>query len=208
MSEPQLPQTLLRVLASLTEWFKDQHVSYAIIGGAAIGFLAQPRAMQDIDAVTWLDLAETAAFVKSGARFGFFPRISDPIEFALKSRVLLLRHNQTKIDIDISLGILPFEQELIERAIEFTLPDLTVQIATPEDLIITKAVAHRKRDLFDIDNLVSVYPNLDLARIRHWVGQFAAVLESPELVSDLENLLENRHNSSLYNNPAQNEGGL
>ena len=72
MSESQLPQSLLRVLASLTEWFKDQHVPYAIIGGAAIGFLAQPRATQDIDAVTWLDLAETAGFVKSGSRFGFF----------------------------------------------------------------------------------------------------------------------------------------
>ena len=141
--------------------------------------------------MTWLDLAETAAFVKSGSRFGFFPRISNPIEFALKSRVLLLQHNQTKIDVDISLGALPFEQELIERAIEFTTPELTVQVATPEDLIISKAVAHRKRDLMDIDNLVSVHPNLDLARIRYWVGQFAAVLESPELVSDLEDLLGN-----------------
>ena len=91
------------------------------------------------------------------------------------------------------MGALPFEREMIERAIEFTTPELTVQVATPEDLIITKAVAHRKRDLLDIDNLVSVYTNLDLARIRHWVGQFAAVLESPELISDLENLLENRH---------------
>lgn len=192
MSEPQLPQSLLQVLASLTEWFKNQHVSYAIIGGVAIGFLGQPRATQDIHAVTWLDLSETTEFVKSGARFGFFPRISDPIEFAVKSRVLLLQHNQTKIDVDISLGALPFEQEMIERAIEFSTPELTVQVATPEDLIITKAVAHRKRDLLDIDNLVSVYPNLDLARIRQWVGQFAAVLESPELISDLESLLENR----------------
>jgi predicted nucleotidyltransferase len=132
MSEPQLPQTLLRVIASLTEWLKDQHVPYAIIGGAAIGFLAQPRATQDIE-------------------------------------------------------------ELIERAIEFIMPELTVRVATPEDLIITKAVAHRKRDLLDIDNLVSVYPNLDLARIRYWVGQFAAVLESPELINDIENLFEGRH---------------
>ena len=82
--------------ASLTEWFKDQQVSYALIGGAAIGFLAQSRATQDIDAVTWLDLSETTGFVDSGARFGFFPRISDPIEFALKSRVLLVRHNPTQ----------------------------------------------------------------------------------------------------------------
>jgi hypothetical protein len=195
MSEPQLPQTFLRVLSSLTEWFRDQNVPYAIIGGVAISFLAQPRATQDIDAVTWLDLAETTRFVESGARFGFYPRISDPIEFAVKSRVLLLQHNPTKLDLDISLGALPFEQEMIERATEFTTPELRVQIATPEDLIITKAVAHRKRDLLDIDNLVSVYPSLDLARIRGWVGQFAELLESPELVSDLENLLERRLSS-------------
>ncbi len=152
MAEPQLPQTFLRVLSSLSNWFKDQQVPYAIIGGAAIGFLDQPRATQDIDAVTWLDLADTPGFVESGAHFGFFPRISDPIEFALKSRVLLLRHNQTKIDVDISLGALPFEQEMIERATEFATPELTVRIATPEDLIITKAVAHRKRDLVTGEN--------------------------------------------------------
>lgn len=75
MSDAQLPQSLLRVLAALTEWFKDQDVSYAIIGGAVIGFLAQPRATQDIDAVIWLDSSETAGFVEAGARFGFFPRI-------------------------------------------------------------------------------------------------------------------------------------
>ena len=37
--------------------------SYAIIGGVAIGFLAQPRPTQVIDAVTWLDLSETSGFV-------------------------------------------------------------------------------------------------------------------------------------------------
>lgn len=38
MFEPQLPQSLLRVLASLTEWFKDQHVSYALIGDGSSRF--------------------------------------------------------------------------------------------------------------------------------------------------------------------------
>ena len=89
-------------------------------------------------------LVENGRICRIRRTLRLFPRISDPIEFALKSRVLLLKHNQTKIDIDISLGALPFEQEMIERAIEFTTPELTVQVATPEDLIITKAVAHRR----------------------------------------------------------------
>lgn len=46
--------------------------------------------------------------------------------------------------------------------------------------------------MIDIDNLLDVHRNLDLYRIRHWVRQFAEVLDSPDLIGDLERLLENR----------------
>ena len=41
----------------------------------------------------------------------------------------------------------------------------------------------------DIEGLVAANPNLDLARIRRWVSDFAATLEMPELLEDLERLL-------------------
>lgn len=192
MSDLDSPKDLLPVLVSLAKWFEIQEVPYALIGGAAIGLVVQPRATQDVDAVIWLDPDRAQRFIDAGVEFGFAARISDPIEFARRSRVLLLQHVTTRIGVDLSLGVLPFEQEMIERATEFSTPQLKIRVASPEDLIVTKAVAHRKRDLIDIDNLLAVYPNLDLARVRYWVAQFACVLEMPELEKDLEVLLTNR----------------
>ena len=51
MSESAPSMDLLPVLSSLVQWLKTQQVSYAIIGGLAVGFVAQPRLTEDIDAV-------------------------------------------------------------------------------------------------------------------------------------------------------------
>ena len=58
------------------------------------------------------------------------------------------------------------------------------------DLVITKAIAHRPRDIADIEAILNIEPNLDFDRIRSWVGQFAEALEMPELLEDLEKLLK------------------
>ncbi len=192
MPEPESPKDLLSVLLSLVNWLNEKKTSYAIIGGVAIGLVAQARATQDIDAVVWLDVEDFPAFLDSSASFGFLPRVPNALEFAMRSRVFLLRHKDTGIGVDISCGALPFEEEMISRALDFNAGDLTLKVATPEDLIIMKAVAHRKRDLIDIDNLLTVYQDLDLSRVRNWVREFAQVLEMPELVNDLENLLKGR----------------
>ena len=192
MPEPEPLRDLLPVLSSLAEWFKVEKVSYTIIGGVAMGLIAQARATQDVDAVVWLDLKDAAEFINSGRRFGFVPRLEDVVDFARRSRVLLLRHSDTQINVDLSCGVLPFEREMIDRATEFKTSELILKVATPEDLIITKAVAHRGRDLIDVDNLLTIYPDLDLPRIRYWVSEFADVLEMPELVEDWEDLLKGK----------------
>jgi hypothetical protein len=62
-------------------------------------------------------------------------------------------------------------------------------LATPEDLIVMKAVAHRARDLGDIEGLLTAHPRLDRVRVRRLVRKFAAVLEAPEVLEDLESAL-------------------
>jgi hypothetical protein len=113
------------------------------------------------------------------------PRITDAEEFARRYRVLLLRHEESGVNVDISLGTLPFEVEAVERSNVYEVGPLTIRLPTPEDLIIFKAVAHRPQDLIDIQALIESYPNLDRARIRHWVREFARVLEMPELWDDI-----------------------
>jgi predicted nucleotidyltransferase len=196
MPETRQPGELLQVLSALVRWFNHQDVTYAIIGGVAVGLVSQPRATQDIDAVAWLDLDDAALFVDSGQAFGFDARIPDPIGFARQNRVLLLRHSESHIGVDLSLGVLPLEREMLDRALELDIGGTRLRVATPEDLIILKAIAHRKRDFIDIDSLLDVHPNLDVGRMRNWIQQFADALESPEILSDFESLLENRGGTS------------
>jgi hypothetical protein len=155
--------------------------------------LAEPRFTNDVDAVVWLDDSEWDRFLTEGRRFGFVPRVKGALDFARQNRVLLLKHQPTDTTVDVSCGGLPFEQEAIRQAISVRLGRVSVKLATPEDLIIMKAIAHRARDMADIEALMTAFPAVDLHRVRRQVHEFADALESPEIVEDLERLIHRRH---------------
>ena len=157
-----------------------------IIGGIAVGFLGKPRFTADVDAVFLLSVSDIPKFLDLAQAENILPRIQNAKAFAQKNRVLLLKHSPTDIDIDISLGILPFEQEMVERASTKSFADLSIRLPTPEDLIIMKAIAHRPKDLEDIQTIADKYPNLDTKRIEEWVKSFGEVLEMPDLWDEVK----------------------
>lgn len=179
-------------LGDLTAWLEAEHVDYVLIGGLSVSILSQPRPTLDIDLVVWLEPEGWERFLETGRLFRFVPRRADALEFARHRRVLLIQHEPTGIGIDISFGALPFEKEMIERSRVFDLGNIPLRVPTPEDLIIMKLIAHRDRDLRDVDNLMSVYTDLDFHRIKYWVHEFALVLETPELEDELS-ILINTH---------------
>jgi hypothetical protein len=134
-----------------------------------------------VDVVLLLPLSRLPELMAAALELGLVPRIADPERFARKSRVVLLRHEESGIGEDISLGILPFEEELVFRSRLLRFGDLELRLPTPEDLIIMKAVAHRPKDLLDIEGIALANPGLDLALIEAWVRQFAEALEMPVL---------------------------
>ena len=182
-------ERLLSVLSSLESWLGSERIDRATIGGVAVSLIAQPRFTNDIDAVIWVESGRWQSLVDSGAHHGFVPRIQDPVRFAQRSRVLLMKHAGTEIGIDLSCGVLPFEREVIDNAVAIEVGGLQFRVARPEDLIIMKAVAQRPKDLADIESILNVHQNLDIPRIRRWVDEFAAALESPELSENLERIL-------------------
>ncbi|MEZ4594464.1 MAG: nucleotidyltransferase, partial [Chloroflexota bacterium] len=128
--------------------------------------------------------------LKLAAQVGLTPRLPDVVEFAKRSRVVLLEHQATGINVDISLGLLPFEIEAVERSQKHQIGAISVRLPTPEDLIILKAVANRPKDLLDIAEIIAANPDLDKQRVAFWVRQFADLLEVPELWLEVENLLQ------------------
>jgi predicted nucleotidyltransferase len=156
-----------------------------IIGGIAVGFLGKPRLTEDVDALFLLSVSDIPKFLETARLVNIQPRIPNAEDFARKYRVLLLQHSPTQTNIDISLGILPFEIEMVERGIVRSIKSLSIRLPTPEDLIIMKAIAHRPKDLEDIRTIIAKNPNLDTDRIKQWVRSFGDILEAPNLWDDL-----------------------
>jgi hypothetical protein len=160
-----------------------------VIGGIAASLLGKPRLTADVDAMLLLSVDDLPDLIEIATQVGLEPRLSDAEAFARRHRVLLLRHQESGINVDISLGILPFEVEAVERGIVQQIGSVSIRLPTPEDLIIFKAVAHRPKDLLDIQAIIETHPSLDKERIRYWVGEFAQALEMPELWDDVATLL-------------------
>lgn len=162
-----------------------------VIGGIAASVLGRARYTEDVDAMFLLSTQDIPRFLGEAEQEGIVPRIENAADFAKKRRVLLLQHIITGTNIDISLGIMPFEQEVVERSSirEFE-SALQVRLPTPEDLIIMKAIASRPKDFEDIRTLAAKYTNLDLARIKRWVKDYANLMEVPELWGQIEKILK------------------
>lgn len=100
MAEP-LPKTLLEPLADLGRWLEAARVQAVIVGGVAASFLGRPRFTQDIDALAIILEQEWEAALALAPTYGLIPRIEKPLEFARRTRVLLLRHAPSSIDVDV-----------------------------------------------------------------------------------------------------------
>lgn len=178
-------------LQALLEVLDRQDIPHVIIGGLAVSQLAAARLTADIDVLTYIsDDGRITELIEAASSAGFSPRLRDAEAFARRNRVLLLVHDPTRIPIDISLGLLPFEREVIERSSRVSAGRLQLPLPTVEDLIILKAVAHRSVDLQDIGRLVEAHPRLDVKRIDRIVGEFADTLQMPEILEDVRKELE------------------
>jgi hypothetical protein len=185
VTQPQDLTSLLPPLTALQRLlarFDDQGI---VIGGVAASLLGKPRLTADVDAVLLLSVEDLPRLIKAAEQEGLVPRIADAQDFARRNRVLLLRHEASGINVDISLGMLPLEVEAVERSQVRQIGALAIRLPTPEDLIIFKAVAHRPKDLLDIQALIETNPGLDRERIERWVRDFAQLLEMPELWEDI-----------------------
>jgi hypothetical protein len=190
MATPREIANLLEPLAAiqrLIDHFEQQGV---VIGGVAVSLLSKPRVTAAVDAVLLLSLDEVPRLLEAAKQKGFIARISQPEVFARRSRVVLLRHETSGINADISLGVLPFEVEAVKRSQLHHINALHIRLPTPEDLIILKAVAHRPKDLLDIQALTQAHSKLDKKRIKHWVSEFAQLPEQPELWDDIAHWIE------------------
>jgi hypothetical protein len=140
----------------------------------------------DIDAAVRGDRIDVAALVKALAKKQIIPRIDDAEQFASESLVLLLKHEPTGVEFDVSLAWTDFEHAAIAASSVTAFGAVKAPMARPEDLVVFKAIAARPKDIEDATALLVLYPKIDRARLRDRVRELAMLAEQPDLVRGLE----------------------
>jgi hypothetical protein len=124
-------------------------IPFAVIGGIAVSVRGEPRFTADIDAVIGIDIDRALALLAGLERSSFAPLFAEAADVVKKSFILPLRHRQTRIKVDLAVGLTGFERKLIVRAQSVDFGAVRVPVATSEDLLIMKVLAGRPRDLED-----------------------------------------------------------
>lgn len=180
---------LLHALRAVSRWLDAGPTPGALIGGVAASILGRPRFTDDIDLLVLIEREKWDGFLTAGQEYRIVARIDDVLEFAETSRVLLVSHEPSGIGIDVVLGALPLEEEIVHGATKTRVLDSVVPIATPESIIVMKAVAGRARDVADIESLLEVHERLDLDWVRSWLAEFDRALGHTDIVEEFNRIL-------------------
>ena len=190
MAKGPVAGPLLSAIAAATRWLDQADVRAAVIGGVAASLVGRPRVTKDVDLLAVADESAWPELLAMGKAHGIGSRTDDAIEFARTTRVLLLSHEPSGVELDISFAGLQFERELVERATLRSVRSVTFRVATAEDLLIMKVLALRPRDIADIEGILTVVKRLDLDRVRRTIAEFSAALGSDDFVTEFERILK------------------
>ena len=177
---------VIRAAAELQDVCQANAWQFCFIGGLALQRWGEPRETIDADLTLLTGYGSEQVYIKTLLRH-FESRIPDAESFALHNRILLLR-SPKGVGLDVSLGALPFEKLVVDRASNFEYPThIVLRICTAEDLIVLKAFAGRGQDWVDVERIiVRQTGKLDWIYIRQQLEPLVCMKEEPEILDQLE----------------------
>ncbi len=143
---PKAEHRLERALAALALALRSSGAPWMVIGGIAVITRGVRRLTTDIDACVRGDAIDVDALLEVLARHRIVPRIDDASAFATQNLVLLVRHEPTGVDLDVSLAWSLFEHEALDASTDERFGAVRVPMASAEDLVVFKVLAARPRD--------------------------------------------------------------
>lgn len=162
---------------------------FCFIGGLAVQRWGEPRVTRDVNVTLLTGFGDERAFIDVLLQ-EYEPRRADAAEFALAYRVLLLRFSDG-VGLDVALGGLSFEEEVVTRASPFeVLPGIVLRTCSAEDLVVLKAFAGRPIDWQDVRMVLARQgvEQLDWQYIIRNLSPLADAKEDSSIVPHLQSL--------------------
>jgi hypothetical protein len=164
-------------------------VRWYLFGAQAVVLHGRPRLTDDVDVTVDTDRKRLPELVAALGRAGFTPRVSDVETFVARARVIPFLHRTTGIPVDMVLAGSGLEQEFLARAQVLDVGGIRVPVITPDDLIITKVIAGRAKDLDDARGILAAHADLNVRRIKSVLGAIDSALGDTNLAEDFARLL-------------------
>jgi hypothetical protein len=157
-----------------------------VFGAQAVISYGVPRLSADVDVTLALTPDAPERFAADMQTAGFALRVSDP-EFVRRTRVMPFIHLPTAMPLDIVLAGSGLEDEFLDRAVPTDIGGAVVPLIERGDLVITKILAGRPKDVDDARALWQLHgKELDADRIRQTLGLLEEALSQSDLVPTFE----------------------
>ena len=169
------------------QYFWQNQIPYAVIGGMALQKWGDQRFTKDVDITIVASLEEGTSGLVGLIANRFHSRVRNPLEFVRKTRMILVTASN-RVDVDISLALPGYEDEMYKHTVDYEIETgKSIRLCSAEDLIIHKAIAGRPQDVSDIQGIVYRQgEKLDVSYIRKWLNEFSGVLANPALLEHFE----------------------
>ena len=179
------------VLGALSSTLEGAGLEWYLFGAQAVVIYGKPRAPADIDVTVDLEIERWSALLDRLRPRGFLPRKAEVAAFVERTRVLPVMHEATGIPVDLVLaGPVGLEQEFLRRARSFEVAGNRIRVISPEDLIVSKILAGRPKDLEDVRGILGERRGeIDLEMVGVLLDALETALDRGDLRKELERLL-------------------
>ena len=162
---------LIESLQELCSFLEDQGIDYMIIGGLAVGIWAEPRATVDIDFLVAIgsdDFDTLKHKLIESSRFVFIH--DKPMVFGKITFLRATIKSNTDISVDFLFADDEFKNRALQRKESVKVNDFSVNISSPEDLILLKLLSGREQDRLDAEKIIKIQKeNLDMEYMKKWL---------------------------------------
>jgi len=168
---------------------EEEGCRWYLFGAQAVNVWGTPRLTNDVDVTAEIPENGSPDAIRALARHGFRLRFDADDDFIRRARVIPLVHESTDLPLDLVLAGPGFEEDFLARAAIVSVDGVDVPVITPEDLVVTKVLAGRPKDLEDVRGILRVRGDaLDLGRVRRLLALLEAALGQSDLVPAFEEL--------------------
>lgn len=162
-------------------------VTYLVYGGIATAAWGAVLTTDDVDLVIRASEDEAARLIQALRQDRF--HVSSQAESLFFVDTWFIASLDGR-DAEFALGRTEFDEMALSRAVRVRVYERAVPIATAEDLVLYKLVAHRKKDVIHIEDILARQGRkLDLPYLRDWAGRIASATGKFEVPAALESML-------------------